>query len=315
MRTLILGFLIFLCWLFFCRWYYVCQIRNQCGYQTEIVEDLRDKSLNLVDNGKNILEGYDQFLFDANSFKPTLNANNEDFISKVAAHLKANPDKQMTITGNYLPSEVDSTGNTRYGMFENIGLARADAIRKLLVAAGIDESRMKLDHNLLSEGDSLNKPISFNCFGDDATKLADANDSGDGEGNGKNTEETPEEYDTGGQDFSFTNMSFSDANFKYDSDVFTPGSAFKFYADSVKTFLAVEDDKFLNLVGHTCDLGSDSYNKNLGLRRAKSVKKYFEELGVKTKISTASEGENKPAYKNDSNWSRSKNRRVVVQIK
>lgn len=315
MRTLIVGFLIFLCWLFFCRWYYVCQIRNQCGYQTEQVEeDLRAKTLNLVDNGKNVLEGYDQFRFDTNAFNPSLNANNEDFIHAVAAYLKENPGKQMNITGYYLPSEVDSTKQTKYGKYfvENIGLARAAATRQLLVDAGIDEGRMKLNHSLLKKGDMNSSPISFSCYGD--SKLADGG-NGEGEGDGKGGEGTPDEYDTGGQDFSFTNMSFSDANFKYDSDIFEPGTAFKSYADSVKTYLTIETDKSLRLVGHTCDLGSESYNKELGLRRAKSVKKYFEGLGVKTSISTVSEGEDKPAYKDKSQFSRSKNRRVVVQIK
>ena len=309
MRTLILGFLIFLCWLFFCRWYYVCKIRNQCGQQTEQVEDLREKSLNLVDNGKNILQGYDQFRFDANSFNPALNTNNEEFISKIAEYLKANPEKQMTITGYYLPSEVDSTGQTTYGNLyvENIGLARAKTIRNLLIKAGIDEERMKLDHTLLAEGTSLGKPLSFNCFG--GKQVAEI------EGSEKNPDEIPEEYEVTGQDFSFTNMSFSDANFKYDSDIFKPGPAFKSYADSVKTYLVVEEDKALHLIGHTCDLGSGGYNQKLGLRRAKSVQKYFKNLGVKSKITTHSDGEEKPAYKNDSEWARAKNRRVVVQIK
>lgn len=318
MRTVILGFLVLLCWMLFCRWHYVCKVQNLCGYDKQQVEqvDLRDKSLNFVDDGKAILKGYDQFSFKEGSFQPNLNDNNKEFINGVADYLKKNPGKKVTITGNYLPSEVDTTGNTAYGMFENIGLARADAIRKMLVAAGVDEKRMNLDDNLLKEGSSLDKPLSFIGFGD--AQLADGNDAEGDEnekGNGKNGEEAPEEYSNVGQEFSFTNMSFSDANFAYNSAKFEPGAAFRNYADSVKIYMTSNEGKALRLVGHTCDLGSDSYNKNLGQKRAESVRKYFKNLGVETKIATYSEGEKKPAYKNDSNWARSKNRRVVVQIK
>lgn len=308
MRTLIFGFLIFLCWVFVCRWYYVCKIRNQCGYETvvEQEEDVRAQTLNLMDNGKVILKGRDQFKFEPKSITPTLNSDNKDFIAEVAKYLADNPKKKLTITGNYLPSEVDPAAS--YGFFENLGLARADAIRQMLVKAGIPENRMKLDHNLLDEGATLDNPISFNCFG--GGKVADGTNKG-----GTAEEEIPEEFDNSGQEFSFTNMSFSDANFDYDSDVFKPGPAFIAYADSVKTYLSNEKDKTLLLTGHTCDKGSDSYNKKLGKDRAVSVKKYFNRLGVKTKIGTASDGEDNPAYSNDTEKSRSKNRRVVVQIK
>ncbi len=306
MRTLIIGLLIFLCWLFFCRWYYVCKIRNECKYQVEQVEeDIRAQTLNLVDNGKNVIEGYQQLKFDSKSATPILNDNNREFIQKVADYLKQNPGKTMTLTGNYLPSEVDSTA--RYGFIEILGVARADAVRELLVKAGIDKSRIRLDHNLLAEGASLDYPVSFNCFGDSA--LADNNNEVDDDA------ENPDEYDQGGQEFSFMNMSFSDANFAYNSAKFKPGPAFIAYADSVKIYLEEETDKSLLLTGHTCDKGSDSYNLKLGKERARSVRKYFQKLGVETNIATASDGEKNPAYPNDSEPSRSKNRRVVVQIK
>lgn len=301
MRTLLIGFIIFLCWMFFCRWQYVCKIRNQCGYQTE-VKDVRPQTLNLVDNGEVVLKGYDQFKFANNSYAPVINENNNDFIEKVAAFMRENPGKKLTITGNYLPSEVDKTGETSYGMFENIGLARADAIRKLLVAKGINENRMLLDHNLLSEKEtSLDEPISFRTSGEKEL----ANNDTDG---------TPDEYEQGGQAFSFTNMSFSDANFTLGSADFRPGAAFRSYADSVKTYMGLNEGKSLNLIGHTCDKGSDQFNMELGKKRAKSVKRYFEKLGIKANINTASKGENQPAYPNTNEPNRSKNRRVVVQI-
>lgn len=311
MRTLIIGFILFLCWASVCRWHYVCKVRNQCGYeQTVDNKDVRTKTLNLVDKGKNIIKGYDEFRFDPKAVEPTLNANNQDFINKVADYLKKNPGKKMLITGNYLASEVEMGADGKpksYGFFENLGAARADAIRKLLVKAGIPEDRMNIDYNLIKEGDELKNPVSFTSSGE--SQLASDNNSDD------DKEGTPDEFDAGGQAFSFTNMSFSDANFDYNSDIFKPGPAFKAYADSVKTYLTEETDKSLLLIGHTCDKGSEDYNLNLGKRRANSVRTYFKNMEVKASIATKSDGENNPAYSNSTESSRAKNRRVVVQIK
>ncbi len=301
MRTLILGFLIFLLWAFGCRYWYVCKIKNHCGEKTEIVQDLRAKTLTLVDKGKTILKDYDHFRFDANSAVPILNDSNKGFIAKVKEYLDANPGKKLTITGNYLESEKDIS----VGHLENLGLARADEIRKLLVAAGISEDRMLLDANLLTgAGTNLSEPISFGLLGDETA----------------GTEGNPDDYGNdgkaiGAQAFSFTNMSFSDANFDFSSAVFKPGPAFIAYADSVKIYMTEHQDKSLTLTGHTCDIGSDDSNLKLGKARARSVRDYFKNLGVTAKIETASDGESNPAYSNKEEVTKAKNRRVVVQIK
>ncbi len=291
MRTIFLGTFIFIVWLLGCRYWYVCKLLNQCD-QEIVVQDERDKTLQFVHDGEVILDGYDQFKFENNQFVPNLNDNNKEYISKVAQYLKDNPDAKLTVTGYYLPSEVDTTNNTKYGFFENIGAARADAIRKLLVEQGLDENDISIDYVKLPEGSSLNKPISFSA-----------------------TSATPDEFSNEGQKFTFTNMSFSDANFELGSAVFKPGPAFIAYADSVKVYLEQNEDMYLNLVGHTCDLGTDVFNMKLGKARANSVSNYFTSLEVKTRIDTNSEGENSPAYPNSDEANRSKNRRVVIQIK
>ncbi len=304
MRTLLLGFLVFLLWAIGCRYWYVCKIKNHCGQKVEVVEDVRAKTLRLVDKDKTILENYDHFRFDANSAVPVLNDNNKSFIEQVAKYLKENPGKTLTVVGHYLESEKDIS----IGFHENIGIARADQIRKLLMAQGITENRMLLDAQMVTgDGTNLSQPVSFRLAGDDAELVANNNGG------------TPDEYDNnnpvGGQAFSFTNMSFSDANFDFNSAVFKPGPAFIAYADSVKIYLSENDEKFLKLTGHTCDIGGDDANLKLGKARARSVRDYFRNLGVKTNIETNSEGETNPAYSNETEATKSKNRRVVVQIK
>ncbi len=309
---IILTLLLFLGLLLFGRWYYACEVcneRNYCGRALvqPVDEDIRASTLNLMDNGKIALKGYQEFKVDSAVALPILNENNNDFLAAVAEFMKKNPQKKLIITGQLKNSEKDISA----GMFENLGVARANEIRKKLVAEyGLSEDRINLDYEFIADDASLETPLRFSATGPDG-ELADnnANDGGnDGEG-------TPDEFESEGQAFTFTNMTFSDANFDYDSDVFKPGSAFINYADSVKTYLSTNDGKSLTLTGHTCDLGADKYNLDLGRRRAKSVKKYFQNLGVTATINTDSKGETQPAYRNTSDANRSKNRRVNIQIK
>ena len=68
----------------------------------------------------------------------------------------------------------------------------------------------------------------------------------------------------------------------------------------------------VKIVGHTCDMGPESYNQNLSERRAKAVRDFLvNEVGVDSnRLSTAGYGETRPAYPNDSEANRQKNRRV-----
>ncbi|ETD72358.1 membrane protein [Pelistega indica] len=53
----------------------------------------------------------------------------------------------------------------------------------------------------------------------------------------------------------------------------------------------------IDLVGHTDRLGTEAYNYNLGLNRAKTVKAYLEQGGISAPISVASAGESQPVTK------------------
>ena len=70
----------------------------------------------------------------------------------------------------------------------------------------------------------------------------------------------------------------------------------------------------INIIGHTCSLGSESWNKTLSLRRAESVKKYFLDHGIEaSRINKVDgKGESEPKYDNKTKEGRSKNRRVEV---
>ncbi|WP_314010959.1 OmpA family protein [Pseudostreptobacillus hongkongensis] len=76
----------------------------------------------------------------------------------------------------------------------------------------------------------------------------------------------------------------------------------------------------IEVIGHTDRLGSDAYNMKLGQRRADTIKKLLQDLGVTANIKASSKGESEPlVYSNNKNLTQLKkdlqpNRRVEVKV-
>lgn len=71
----------------------------------------------------------------------------------------------------------------------------------------------------------------------------------------------------------------------------------------------------LLIVGHTDDVGSDTYNQSLSQRRASAAAQYLASQGVaNTRLRTAGLGETEPVAANVDEAGRMKNRRVEVAI-
>ena len=90
----------------------------------------------------------------------------------------------------------------------------------------------------------------------------------------------------------------------------------KINAQRIGEVLARHPDLQLVITGHTCDIGNENYNYQLGLRRAKSLNTEFTKAGVNaTQITSLSKGETEPLLPNTDEMNRQKNRRVVCIIK
>jgi OOP family OmpA-OmpF porin len=72
----------------------------------------------------------------------------------------------------------------------------------------------------------------------------------------------------------------------------------------------------VEIVGHTCSIGTDAYNQKLSERRAAAVKDYLVKKGVPAgKITTSGMGEKSPVASNKTKDGRAANRRVEVTVK
>lgn len=82
-------------------------------------------------------------------------------------------------------------------------------------------------------------------------------------------------------------------------------------ADLLKQFF----DAKLKLIGHTDDVGSDEYNMDLSLMRAKSVSEYLQKQGLKkNRLETSGKGKRQPVTRSQTDEARRQNRRVEFLI-
>ncbi|MCZ6900966.1 MAG: OmpA family protein [Bacteroidetes bacterium] len=98
------------------------------------------------------------------------------------------------------------------------------------------------------------------------------------------------------------------------ADVIDPGELEK-VKNQLKSQLEQGTITSVLITGHTCNLGSDSDNFNLGMERASMVKSAMIKLGLGNgKIKIVSEGENQPLNNNSSESERKINRRAEIVL-
>ncbi|MHB1084218.1 MAG: OmpA family protein [Thiobacillus sp.] len=103
-------------------------------------------------------------------------------------------------------------------------------------------------------------------------------------------------------------------NFEFDSARLRPDAIV--ILDEASTVLGRRSDIGVDVVGHTCSIGTEKYNQGLSERRAKSVYDYFINKGIAAdRLTTQGFGETKPAFSNATREGRAKNRRVELYVK
>lgn len=83
----------------------------------------------------------------------------------------------------------------------------------------------------------------------------------------------------------------------------------------VAAMLRTSPTASVTIVGHTCNVGEESYNQWLSLRRAESVRDTLQqEYGITNPISVEGKGSGEPKESNETRQGRQANRRVEVYI-
>ncbi len=106
-----------------------------------------------------------------------------------------------------------------------------------------------------------------------------------------------------------------EGNFKFGKTAL-PDEAKAKIDEMVSGLKADPKNVFIEIEGHTDNVGSKIYNEHLGLERAEVVKRYLYEAHQVPlhKINVISYGEDKPVAPNNKRDGRAQNRRVVIKV-
>lgn len=101
--------------------------------------------------------------------------------------------------------------------------------------------------------------------------------------------------------------------FDFDLDVLTDSA--RIQLDEIQRLLDRNPTMFMEISGHTDEVGSAEYNVNLSKRRAERVIAYLSDKGInRTRLRIEYYGKSKPAADNSTEEGRQQNRRVEFQI-
>ncbi|MEM6967103.1 MAG: OmpA family protein [Bacteroidota bacterium] len=188
----------------------------------------------------------------------------------------------LEITGRYFEGETAPAG------YDNMGMARAEQIRKLFPE--IPNTRIRLKSELVAERDG----VKTEEFTSAAFNWVDA------------PKEERKVIELGKNE-ALVYFDFNATRKKVDKDV---DDFLKKVAERLKS-----TQEKVEITGHTDNVGNDAANLKLGERRAKTVRDILIRYGVpRARITTFSKGETQPEESNDTDAGRALNRRAVVKI-
>jgi peptidoglycan-associated lipoprotein len=112
-----------------------------------------------------------------------------------------------------------------------------------------------------------------------------------------------------------TTLSDDSVKFSFDGDK-VPEAAQSILDELGNKVKSLDKTVYLEIEGHTDNIGSEAYNEHLAEMRAQAVRNYLaEKAGIPLHaMSVISYGESKPVAENKTSAGRAQNRRVVVRV-
>jgi len=287
-----LVILAFVVYLFTARWYFVCQLLHICASpeNRELSGALR--TLSVTDTGSVVLSGFEQFAFERDEAWPLLPQahrpyNNLAFLDTLTEYLLQDYYMELLITGRLYQDEIGLSE----GYFENLGLARADAVRRLLIRQGLPEDKIRLDYEVTDTA-GMKEPLSFAIYR--SLQWPDG--------------VTPALY-------SFRQMSFSALNFPVGDQPYAPGLAFENYAELLKNYLKENPVQRIRIIGHVARGESDEEDDQRARAIAESARDQLIRLGIDAiPLVVESYGSLNPIAPGDTEVGRRKNERVTFLL-
>lgn len=215
-------------------------------------------------------------------------------LNNLAAHLKDNPNRLLTLMGNYSSQEKNNTD------FQNLGLARSESVKGYLIAQGVNGNQIataaQQKNNLqIVDEDKVVDGIDFNF-----SKLIATNEV-------KPTVISNNEI----SGYRPLNLKFPRSQYKL---VLT--DELETYFDNLILYLDEHKEASVSVVGHTDNTGNRKDNLRISKYRVRKVRDHLAKKGLSLKrINIDYKGSDEPIASNDTDEGREKNRRVEIRIK
>ncbi len=301
LQKILLGIALFLIFAFFGRHHYLCKEKNMCGNEnlekngmnasvsnTQITslntEKKIYKTLNLEAADSTVLQNYEEFFAENNKINMKLSFNNELFLLHTAEYLRKHPSKVLNITG-FFPKKETVIVEMRNSIYDNLGIARAEAIREVLIRR-FRVNPIQVQTDALAMDDNM--PLHFDIM-----------------------QQTTDNAKILKEGHFFENMTFSVArNFAENAANLQPSASFLAYSDSLNHYLQKHNSKTLVITTH----GNKDEKPEMALKRAETLAYFLKQLGVKNKTTIKNAGSENPIAPNASEEGKNKNRRINIAI-
>ncbi|WP_353718986.1 OmpA family protein [Dyadobacter sp. 676] len=282
-------------WMAGATWWHVCKIKQLCDASlvpadAPSVEAVEIVPLRITDGAGLSLVSPGNFGFAKSGAAANLTAVKKE-LDSLAAYLRANPKKKLTITGYYHSSEVNDS------KWSDLGIARAEGIRQYYVDMGLPAASLvtasELQETIRFSPDSLNGGIGF-AFG--------------------TQEPTTEDALAGAQKYQGLFKPL-DLYFNTGSTDYIHTADNQKFVEEAQKYLAANKDKKLLLTGHTDNTGNQAGNVQLSRKRADEVKRQLVSAGLpEDQLVTAAKGQASPKESNSTAEGRAANRRVEIIV-
>ncbi len=256
---------LFFIYCLFCWKYYTCDIKGFCNEE-------KNSSINEIASSAPPVQ------FNKNTDQEVL--NNFSIYSDSVKNMSLNT--SLDIVGQYYSDEINNT------TFENLGLARANKLRKLLIQGGVDSTKLNLVSQKI-EGVSIS-PIQV-ATAINPAQILDMNSS---------------------EIQIMTNNGMSEIHFPSNS---TKEMTSEKLSNFLKETIMSASGKKIYLTGHTDNVGNESANKSLSINRCITIKDQLIKLGADpNQVVCEGMGSLSPKVDNSTEENRAMNRRVEVTI-
>ena len=264
--------------------YHGCIKPTCCGDgEAEVIIDDQSQSFDVLQLGP--------IISDWSSPEVRANEGYETWRQDLIAKFKEDDKALLEITGLYYEGEPKPDG------FANMGFARAEAIKQLLIDDIPADRVLNRARAVLKEPDNI-RERPFNSFGE------------------VNWKQSEEEKDASVETITDETGALDRVVFLFGLNATIQDENPEIMAELEKMAKTIiEKKQTVSVVGHTDNTGTQELNNELGLNRANTIKQVLLDMGVPpNQISVSSKGETQPTDTNGTEKGRHNNRRVEVQI-